>query len=98
MTSESYVDVAAVAVYLSVAPGWVYDHADELGAFRLGNGRRARLRFRLSEVDARLSTCSSSRESDSHEPASRVASPAGRRPALGTSVELLPIRGRIPHV
>jgi hypothetical protein len=92
------VDVATVADYLAVSSGWVYEHADELGARRLGSGPRARLRFSLVEVDERLSTCTASRGSDSLEPAPQTASTTKRRRRMGTNVELLPIRGRSPHV
>ena len=34
-----------VAVAFNVTRGWVYAHADELGAIRLGDGARPRLRF-----------------------------------------------------
>ncbi|MHB1467610.1 MAG: hypothetical protein ACYCX7_00445 [Solirubrobacteraceae bacterium] len=30
--------------------GWVYEHADELGAIRIGNGSRPRLRFDAEHV------------------------------------------------
>lgn len=99
---EPWVDVATVAEYLSVTPGWVYEHAAELGAGRLGSGPRARLRFRLSEVDERLSACSTSRRSDDIDQ-DRELAPANdrarartsrRRQRSGTSAELLPIRGR----
>jgi hypothetical protein len=36
---------ADVAEQLGVHKSWVYAHADELGAIRLGEGRKARLRF-----------------------------------------------------
>lgn len=36
---------AQVAAWWAVDRGWVYDHADQLGALRLGAGRRPRLRF-----------------------------------------------------
>ena len=32
---DTLVDVAAVADYLTVTPGWVYEHANELGAGRI---------------------------------------------------------------
>lgn len=38
----------------AVSRRWVYDHADELGARRLGSGRRPRLRFDREEVAERL--------------------------------------------
>jgi hypothetical protein len=88
------VDAAAVAAYLGVTPGWVYEHKEELGARRLGTGPKARLRFSLEEVDRRL-TCSESRGSEGDE--EPVTKPSRRRRAsrdMGTNVALLPIRGR----
>lgn len=93
--SEPWVDVAAVAEHLAVTPGWVYENANELGAYRLSDGPRARLRFRLSEVDERLSACSPSRRSEPAEPAQRLPSRRRRAKPLGTTADLLPIRGRI---
>ena len=43
-----------VAQWWGVGRRWVYDHADELGARRLGSGRRPRLRFDPDEVAERL--------------------------------------------
>lgn len=39
-----------VARWWGIGRRWVYDHADELGARRLGAGRRPRLRFDPDEV------------------------------------------------
>lgn len=36
---------AQVSQWWGVTRGWVYQHADDLGAFRLGAGSRPRLRF-----------------------------------------------------
>ncbi|MDO8213903.1 hypothetical protein [Conexibacter sp. CPCC 206217] len=36
---------AQVSTWWGVERGWVYQHADQLGAIRLGAGRRPRLRF-----------------------------------------------------
>lgn len=94
--SETLVDVAAVAAYLSVNPAWVYAHADFLGARRLGNGPRARLRFSLAEVDERLSTCPAGRQSEAPDSAPTAALQPRQRWSMGTSGELLPIRGRNP--
>ena len=87
------VDAAAVAEYLGVTAGYVYEHAAELGARRLGSGPRARLRFSLEEVDQRLSACLVSRKSDARESALQAAPRPRRRRPLGTTVPLLPIRG-----
>lgn len=43
-----------VAEYLSVERSWVYEHATELGAIRLGAGPRARLRFDADTITERL--------------------------------------------
>ena len=43
-----------VAVAFKVTRGWVYAHADELGAIRLGDGPRPRLRFDPAVVAQRL--------------------------------------------
>lgn len=47
---------AEVAQWCGVDRSWVYAHADELGARRLGGGERPRLRFDPSEVSARIDT------------------------------------------
>jgi len=46
--------VAEVAARWSVHPNWVYRHARQLGAIRLGNGRCARIRFDREQVTRRL--------------------------------------------
>jgi hypothetical protein len=89
------VDACAVAEHLGVSRAFVYEHADELGARRLGNGPRARLRFSLAEVDERLSACTTGRRSETPDSPQEAALRPRRRRASGTNVELLPIRGRI---
>ena len=42
------VDAATLAAELGVERSWVYEHANELQPIRLGNGPKARLRFRLA--------------------------------------------------
>jgi predicted ABC-type ATPase len=39
--------VSQLAQHLHLNRAWVYEHADELGAIRLGDGPKARLRFDL---------------------------------------------------
>ena len=48
-----YVDAATLARELGVERDWVYSHADELGALRLG-GPRGRLRFDRFEIGEAL--------------------------------------------
>ncbi len=44
------VDVEGLSRVLDVQSRWVYEHATELGAIRLGEGRRPRLRFDPEEA------------------------------------------------
>ena len=84
------VDAQTLAGILGVTRSFVYEHADELGALRLGSGPKARLRFDVERAIA----CLASRRSVAPEPARKTA-PRWRRPRrMGTSVELLPIRGQ----
>ena len=73
--SARLVDAAALAAELGVDRDWVYSHADELGAIRLG-GPNGRLRFDLEIVRGAL-------EGDSMSRAGRV--PATRRRFAGTT-------------
>jgi hypothetical protein len=87
------VDAEALARLLKVERSYVYEHAVELGAIRLGDGPRARLRFDVAEARRRL-TCFTGRGSKSA--ARPVVEPIRRRRpsrSLGTSAPLLPIRG-----
>jgi hypothetical protein len=52
-TATRLADAAAVAERLGVDREWVYAHADQLGAIRLG-GPHGRLRFDLEVVSERL--------------------------------------------
>jgi len=94
------VDAKEVARWLNVEPDFVYANAVALGARRLGDGPKARLRFDLREVDERArrlaATCSTGRESA--ERVSPAQAPIRRRRSrrsLGTGVHLLPIRDPI---
>lgn len=88
-------DVLDVAVHLGVERSWVYEHAEELGARRLGTGPKARLRFSLEAIERAVS-CSAGRGTNA-EPAPGLGSTAPnrrrRRAASSGGVELLPIRG-----
>jgi hypothetical protein len=44
-TPMAWLDAQQVAQQLGVSREWVYEHADELGASRIGSGPRPRLRF-----------------------------------------------------
>lgn len=45
---------AEVSAWWGVQRGWVYQHAEELGAIRIGMGERPRLRFDEAQVARRL--------------------------------------------
>ena len=63
------VDAHTVAAELQVERDWVYAHANELGAVRLGNGSKARLRFDMRHVRARVAELA--RNVEPAEPARR---------------------------
>ena len=96
-SSSRLLTPAELAEWLRVDRAYVYEHAAELGAFRLGSGPKARLRFDLAEVRSRLTACSAGRSSAEPEPAPRQASSRRRPRGMGTSggsvPELLPIGG-----
>jgi hypothetical protein len=59
---STLVSAAEVARELNVGRQWVYEHADELGGRRLGDGPRGRLRFDIETVRA-ASVCLISKQS-----------------------------------
>ena len=54
-----------VAARFGVSRTWVYAHADELGAMRLGTGPKARLRFDAGRVTSAISPRTSNRDGSS---------------------------------
>ena len=79
------VDAAEVAQRLGVHESWVYAHAEELGAIRLGDGQKARLRFDLERV---------ARAIGATEPGPRKRGPGRpRRHGLPSGVRLIEGRG-----
>lgn len=96
-TPPARVGVAEVARRYGVSTSWVYHHADELGAIRLGNGPRARLRFDLERVDEAMTSSSGSKRSDTPASPGAERKSGRRRPRrLGTNAPLLPIQGESP--
>jgi hypothetical protein len=90
----SWLSADQVADVLGVERGFVYEHAADLGGRRLGDGPRARLRFRLKDIEAAL-PCLSSRGPEKR--VTRLSEPKHRRrraAGSGTGTTLLPIRGR----
>jgi hypothetical protein len=89
--SAQLIDATAVARMLGVTRGWVYEHATELGAVRLGAGTRPRLRF----DPLRVSQALEHGLAPQHE--RRRPQRAHRAPNT-SGVELLPIAGYRPTV
>jgi hypothetical protein len=81
-----YGDAHAVCARFGVSPDFVYAHAVRLGAIRLGEGPKARLRFDLAEVERRLSGNAPATKSEPPPRARR----AGRRKQRNAVVELIP--------
>lgn len=93
------VDVAEVARVLGVSAAFVYDHADELGAVRLGTGPKARLRF---DVEAAKAAHSRSGSEESQPPSARIDTGGEGRPRRRRSARVpdglpdgLPVAGSV---
>ncbi len=82
------VDAATLGRLLGVSRASVYEHAQELGAIRIGDGPRGRLRF----DPATALTAWQDREPHA-EPQPKQSAPR-RRARTNSSAELLPIRGQ----
>lgn len=82
--------VSELAQHLHLNRAWVYEHADELGAIRLGDGPKARLRFDLHTAKTALGR---------HQ-AGQAPVPAGSktrrptRPSATDDAQLLEVRRR----
>jgi excisionase family DNA binding protein len=87
-TTERMVSTAEIARRFGVSRDYVYDHAGELGAVRLGDGRRAPLRFDPRAVADRLAEPPSPPTAEERE----TKRPPGRRKPA-SRVSLLPIGG-----
>ena len=68
-SAMTWLDANEVARRLGVSRDWVYEHADDLGASRIGSGTRPRLRFPPQVLDSRAGRTGPRRAGD--EPAKR---------------------------
>lgn len=94
-SASGLLSASDVSRWWGVERGWVYQHADQLGAIRLGTGRRPRLRFDPERVRHAMGDP----PTDADKPAPRSAR-VRRKPRAGGSCrttadshELLPIHG-----
>lgn len=81
---DQLITAAEVAHRYGVSREWAYEHADDLGAIRLGDGPKARLRFDPATVADRLAA--------RPHPVTKPEPPKAR-PRKTSGAELLPIRG-----
>ncbi len=83
------VDAAELARRMGMERDWVYAHASELGAVRLGAGPKARLRFDPEVAIERMR-----RRAEGKRPAVPIHRPRrDRRSAPRSGAPLLPIKG-----
>jgi hypothetical protein len=83
---EGLVDAHEIARRTGRSRWWVYEHAGELGAVRLGAGPRARLGFWPAHVEAYLNAAADLSAPLPPPPSARPR----RRRTTRTSIELLP--------
>jgi hypothetical protein len=87
------VDAATLAAELGVERSWVYAHRAELGAIQLGSGSKPRLRFDVDTARELLARSTSKAPQAPQTPVAKGGPSRRRRHRLGSSPELLPIRG-----
>ena len=91
LQNRELVDAAELARRFGIERSWVYAHAIELGAVKLGSGPKPRLRFD-PQIAARV--LRKADEQTAADPPARSGKRADRPSAGGRSgVRLLPIRG-----
>ena len=91
LQNRELVDATELARRLGIERSWVYSHAIELGAVKLGSGPKPRLRFD-PQIAARV--LRKAGEGATADPPARSGKRADRPSAGGESkVQLLPIRG-----
>jgi hypothetical protein len=90
--------VADVATVLKLEASWVYDHARQLGAVRLGRGVRSPIRFEARTVAAGLRALAQGASSDSPALDPHVKAVRAKKKSRGGGPSLLPVRPRQPRL
>ena len=85
---EPLLTARELAAILRVDIDWVYDHSAALGAFRLGAGPRARLRFDLAVTRAALTSLAT--PSPAHALKSRTTRARAKPSTAGTILWVRP--------
>lgn len=90
---DGLLTAAQVAERFGVSRDWVYEHADGLGALRLGGGARPRLRFDPERVADALAPREGSEGSGARHAAPRLAGRRQAPPRTDDGCPLLPVMG-----
>jgi hypothetical protein len=80
---QGFVDAAELARVLGVDREWIYTHSDELGAIRLSEGPRPRLRFELAGAMASFRELAPERRVLPLRPRQQAPVPRPRRSTKG---------------
>ncbi len=91
LQSRELVDAAELARRLGIERSWVYSHAIELGAVKLGDGAKPRLRF---DPEVAVRVLRKVGEVPTADPPTRSGERAGQPQGSEGRVALLPIRRR----
>jgi len=92
LQNQELVDAAELARRFGIERSWVYSHAIKLGAVKLGNGAKPRLRF---DPQIAVRVLRQAGERSAADPPARSGKRAGQPSASGGSgVPLLPIHRR----
>jgi hypothetical protein len=89
VVTPELIDTAEVARRFGRSRDWVYDHATDLGALRLGDGSRPRLAFDPARVSTYIDGKATIAEEPPPSPAPRA--PHRRRRSASVGAPLLPI-------
>jgi hypothetical protein len=90
LSGPELIDAAELARRFGIERSWVYTHAIELGAVKLGSGRRPRLRFEPQVAARALRKVG---EGPAADPPARSGKRAGRPRRREGQARLLPIKG-----
>jgi hypothetical protein len=91
LQNRELVDAAELARRLAIERSWVYSHAIELGAVKLGSGSKPRLRFNPEVAAQVLRRAGEGPEAD---PPARSGKRASQPRGSQGKAQLLPIRGQ----